>query len=1598
MNLDIKAKISLEIAKFKANAATTGSIYKSMTVDAQKNAANVDKLIAKNLSNRVNASNQGKIHDMRNLTEFEKHMINSSKRMDKEARRASEARITNMGGVKLTQKDLAQPTPIGPQRPMGPLISNQKRDELAYTKWWQGELARREQIAWWESNKTQKKLTANERKVWAGLLQERRKADRTAAWNGLKESIAANATKAKYDVIYTAGVIRRNIEMSKAERKAAEERHQGWMRASVASGEFDKSMARTRYALYDIGQKAIAMGMAIVGAFAYAINEAAKFESAFTSVERTVGLTRDAMGNLDDQGKQLKNTLLALATTTPVSFEDITRVATLGAQMGIAADSIDNFTKTVIQFSAITGVSVDEASQSFGRLGQLLDVPSSKFENLSSAITYVGVNAVATDREILVMSESISAAANQAGFAADEVIGLSGALASLKVRPEEARGVIVRLFRTIDRSVSEGGKQLDDFAKTMSLSSEEAKNLWKQDPSKFFSSFLQGAKNAGDLNNTISALGITNSREVNVIQRLANNTDVLASTMKDAHEQYLLGTYAGDAYKKVQDDLASKMIILQNVIQQIAAAFGETLMPAIKPVLDVLIFLGNVFSHFPGWAKGLIAIIAAAVGGMLLFKGAMFLSVAGLLAVRTAMKGLGDSSIKSMASLGTVKFLMQDMGLQSGKAAAGLAVMSGGLIKVGAAGEVAAFGLTQTQKAMGVIGLVTTLAMVLWAVAEASMATGSAATKLGDAMIEAGGGTDELRKAMLADTAVYEKTGEALGKLTFKYDENVVASSEKRNADLATAEAANATVEGIRKSEISHGKLTDATEINKDAQEKFNETIANSNDLLGQQELALGSNTAAFVANALAKYGENQDQNLYKDLAGDKEKAFLKDAERLGFNIADMISAGMAKQGGAEEYVKKFENALMQLSMSQTLVIEADWQKELQEQGKILGLTAEETKALGESIRKTNIETKKAPDTIHSAAKATDEFRVSAQAAAAATELQKETLIDQGYSAEAAADMVEGLTDQLKKYLGTATGAVDAQSTLIGSFHDLSKGLSESSNNMDIFTEDGRQNLANWKSYMTAALDAAAQAGEGFMGGVEKIAGGLTILQEKGVDTSTAFSEMRDYISTAVGAESVQGASDLAAKLKETTDPTQMRAVINAWIAQNSQIEKGKDKLTDAQIAAANYGRSLLTALAGGTTASRFLSQWVAQNTKVIKNNAREVKTLSDYAKDLGNVFKEALRFRFQKQNAFAELRSTLDDINDKIKDAKSNILDLQKSLSENTKKRADLAIDYQLALQFGDIQGAADIANEMAQLDAQISEDQKQMAYNIDLTTGSLDLNTQAGRDNDKALQDLIGSNADYIQTLVDSGASQATINKAIEDGEASFRAQAKAMGIADTEIDRYAKSFTDFKTIVKNTPKNVTVAANTDPAKRALNEFIAQVNASKATMTVEIKEPTKEERKAALVKEQKRLEGLRDGSKNNLSAWEYYNTRVIGVKKLIESGNYAQGGLLTGPGSSQSDSMLIRASRDEYIVQASAVNRYGAGFFNALNQQQIPPSAMFGGSGGSQGGVVYLSSMDRALLQAAIDRPITLRTTNRTIAEAANDGNRELARRGKA
>jgi len=120
----------------------------------------------------------------------------------------------------------------------------------------------------------------------------------------------------------------------------------------------------------------------------------------------------------------------------------------------------------------------------------------------------------------------------------------------------------------------------------LGLTAEQAKELFKADPQAFFTKMLENVKNSQNSTMALDALNIKETREVNTIQKLSENMDVYNSSMADAAEAYKNGTFLSEAYGKSQDNVATKITLLQNQFKTLQDSIGEALGPGVGVALD----------------------------------------------------------------------------------------------------------------------------------------------------------------------------------------------------------------------------------------------------------------------------------------------------------------------------------------------------------------------------------------------------------------------------------------------------------------------------------------------------------------------------------------------------------------------------------------------------------------------------------------------------------------------------------------------------------------------------------------------------------------------------------------------------------------------------------------------------------------------------------------------------------------------------------------------------------------------------------------------------------------------------------------------------
>lgn len=446
-------------------------------------------------------------------------------------------------------------------------------------------------------------------------------------------------------------VIAQNEAMGASALKAAK----GFDQQNTSTQNLSTSLPTLRYAMYDVAQTAGLVSGAITATGVGLVTVAGQYESAFTTVERTSGVTGDAIDSL-------RNEFMQLAREIPQTFEELTNIGARGAQLGVATDQLEAFTATVAKFVATSDtVTLQESVEAFGRISNLMG--DTNFERIGSAITLVGVNAAATEAQIVKTAQELAPFATAVGMSTDEVIGLAAALGSLGQPPERARSAFLTLQRVMDTAIASGSDNLQAFANLLGKTADETAVLWKQDPGQFVEAFATSLGSVEDLTSAFADLGINERRAVQVFQALAADArnsngelSVLSQAMQDSARGYEENTEMARQYALILDDLASKWQIFKNSLMEFAATAGAAIAPFAKVLLDIATNMVNFFSTMANNPAGKTFIVLASVIGFAVAALAALIAtgattIATLAAMQTAVNGLTSSMNVSQLSV-----------------------------------------------------------------------------------------------------------------------------------------------------------------------------------------------------------------------------------------------------------------------------------------------------------------------------------------------------------------------------------------------------------------------------------------------------------------------------------------------------------------------------------------------------------------------------------------------------------------------------------------------------------------------------------------------------------------------------------------------------------------------------------------------------------------------------------------------------------------------------------------------------------------------------------------------------------------------------------
>lgn len=514
-------------------------------------------------------------------------------------------------------------------------------------------------------------------------------------------------------------VARAEEEAARAAQKAAEQAHR------EKYGLDNDNAFQSSYSYFILAGLATGAATAIFGVGTASITASKEVERSFADVERTFDGT-------NQQLESLRSTLFELSTASPISVTDLAEIATLGNQLGVAAEDIEAFTQTIAQYTAVSGQSAEDAATAFGRISNLTGLAASEYDRLASAITYTARTTVATESTIQNTAKEITALASGAGFSADAIVGLAGALSSLAIPPERARGALSLYFGALNSAVAEGGPKLAAFADLTNLTAAQLGKMVRENRGQeVFTAFIQGLSELDTVAKTTSldTLGLSTIRVDQTMRALSQNVPLVTSSFEGANRAFEENVEIANQYAIIQETLDSKWKEFQNSIQNASATLGDQFAPAAKEVLSLATDMIVAFTSLGDspLGRGLlntVLVVTSVVGALAALVGVLALAKASMVVLTFAIRQLGweqaTSGLKMWAANLTIADAQQRKSAMSALTFSAALKQTTGSLAAAATGARVLSGALTVLKFVGPILAITALFTAIESIATAA--------------------------------------------------------------------------------------------------------------------------------------------------------------------------------------------------------------------------------------------------------------------------------------------------------------------------------------------------------------------------------------------------------------------------------------------------------------------------------------------------------------------------------------------------------------------------------------------------------------------------------------------------------------------------------------------------------------------------------------------------------------------------------------------------------------------------------------------------------------------------------------------------------------
>lgn len=425
-----------------------------------------------------------------------------------------------------------------------------------------------------------------------------------------------------------------------------------------------------------VGQQLLPVTAAVTGLGTAAVKTTADFDTSMSQVQATMGITKDAVSELNGESVNTVEALRTLAkqmgSETAFSASECADAMNYLALAGYDTQEIYDTLPTVLNLAAAGGIDLASAS-----------------DMVTDAMSALGIETSEADTMVDQMSKTASTTNTSVAQLGEAILTIGATAKTVKGGTAELNTALGILANNGIKG-AEGGTHLRNVILALQSPTDKAAACMESLGVEVYDS--QGNMRSlndilGDLNTSMD--GMTSAEKQNIISSIFNKTDLAAvnsllSNTGDSWDSLQQSiTESGGAAQQMADtqldNLSGQITILKSALEGLAISFGEILMPKIraaaKKVQEFVDKLNGMNDEQKETVLKISAVVAA-IGPMLILFGKVTSTVGTAMKGFSGLtKGIAKLGVKIAGSSGSITGLGSALGAVAGPVLAVVAVV-----------------------------------------------------------------------------------------------------------------------------------------------------------------------------------------------------------------------------------------------------------------------------------------------------------------------------------------------------------------------------------------------------------------------------------------------------------------------------------------------------------------------------------------------------------------------------------------------------------------------------------------------------------------------------------------------------------------------------------------------------------------------------------------------------------------------------------------------------------------------------------------------------------------------------------------------------------